>query len=488
MYVRLMVDNGRVRVDGDKKAKLGSSRRMGPWANWKWDGLNLRAEVDRYGHYPLFWAATDGGVAVSDSIAELLRLGASGRFDDDAIAAFLRLGFFLGDDTPFKSIRAFPPSGALTWQVGSGVDVEGVGIKRAIDHSMTRSEAVDGFVERFRQAVSKSLPAQPERTALPLSGGRDSRHIAIELHRLGFRPGLVVSQRHFPSRCDDDADVAARVCAELGWPIEIVRQVANPVRSEIEKNRIFDCLTDEHAWFLPSAQRMKERGMTSVFDGIAGDVLSKGLFVREAWIDLGRTGNVAEWLKAMPAQRFGCEESGLMALLGTEFRQRWGWERALQRVTEEFSRHADDDDPVNSLMFWNRTRREIAPFLIRYLPGAEVITPYLDTAVFDFLWALPTRLLEDHRLHDEAIAAAAPPFAQLPFERSGLGPDIAGHNATMMRCLASRPMFWTPSKVLNQRWLLPRIAASLISPKVGRSAGWYAPWAVWLRSLEKLSS
>ena len=104
MYIRISRFEGRVAVQGETSGRFGSAeRKIGPWAQWHWDGSRLLAEVDRYGFYPLFYAQLPDGLALSESIAELLSLGVSAEFDDAAMAAFLRVGFFLGEDTPFRA-------------------------------------------------------------------------------------------------------------------------------------------------------------------------------------------------------------------------------------------------------------------------------------------------------------------------------------------------------------------------------------------------
>lgn len=488
MHIDVRIVGERVTQEGAAEAAFGSAARgMGMWAAWRWDGTELRAEVDRYGFYPLFYCPLGDGIAVSDSIAELLRLGASREFNDGGIAAFLRLGFFLGEDTAFAAISAFPPGGRLTWQREAGLRVEGRTIPRKPDSSSGRAQAVGGYVELFRSAMARVLPDDPAVTALPLSGGRDSRHIALELKRLGFQPGLVISQRHFASRSDEDAEVASALSAALDWPITIVPQSRDPVGAELEKNRRFDCVTDEHSWFVPCAQRIVAAGVRYVFDGIAGDALSGGLFVRKPWIELGRSGRLDRVLDVVPGSGYGASETALGCLLASPYLRRWGRDAAQGRVAREISQYRVDDNPLNQFFFWNRTRREIAPFMIRYLPGVEVLTPYLDAEVFDFLWNLPTALLEDHRLHDEAIARAAPEYAQIPFEGGSRPHDPDTHTACLMRGMARRLMFWWGDGILNRTWLRPRLTAAALSRARARGAGWYVPWAIWLACLERLA-
>lgn len=54
---------------------------------------------------------TRRSTGISTSLVQLLELGAPGEWNDAAMAVFLRLGFFLGEDTPVVHIRAMPPNG-----------------------------------------------------------------------------------------------------------------------------------------------------------------------------------------------------------------------------------------------------------------------------------------------------------------------------------------------------------------------------------------
>jgi hypothetical protein len=437
--------------------------------------------------YPIFYATLPDGIAISDSIAELIQLGAPTSFDDDAMAAFLRLGFFLAEDTPFLAIRAMPPGGRLHWQDGR-LQVDGALIPRVADTGTSHREAVDGYVTLFREAIGNNPPSDPARCVLPLSGGRDSRHIALELHRRGIRPALALTQRHFASRSDEDVRVAGILCQALGWPHTAVAQTSDPLASELEKNRLFDCLTDEHGWFLPSARVIRSAGMETVYDGLAGDALSQSIFCVRGWDALAASDGLEKLGEAI-RHVFGAEPAALDVLLQPQWRLRWGEERARARILRELRRHESGDNVVDQFMFWNRARREIAPFLIRYLPGARVITPYLDEALFDFLWNLPGWIIHACDFHDAALHAGYPAFSHIPFERKNtVATDPRTHHAALMRGMARRTGFWKEAGLLDRRWLRPRLLKALIHPRAAGDSGWYVNWLPWLRSLEILAA
>ena len=114
------IDREQPRTTGPCTVSLGRELANGEGVScrWEWgdDGFTLRN--DRFGFYPTYYFATDDRFGVSPSIVDLAHGGARVEFDDDAMAVFIRLEFFLGADTPFRAIRAVPPGCTLRWRDG----------------------------------------------------------------------------------------------------------------------------------------------------------------------------------------------------------------------------------------------------------------------------------------------------------------------------------------------------------------------------------
>ena len=129
-FISLEWEGDRANVRGDFRASNGqrvqlpAGRGGGLYSSWAWDGTTLEAETDPLGFSPLFYSAKGTDVRLSTSLLRLLAEGTDAALDDDAIGVFLRIGLFLGEETPFRHIRCLPPGGRLRWRAGA-IEISG---------------------------------------------------------------------------------------------------------------------------------------------------------------------------------------------------------------------------------------------------------------------------------------------------------------------------------------------------------------------------
>ena len=408
VHISITVAHGAVRSDGCPTYRLGqrTGDRDGIFAEWEWDGARLVANTDRYGLYPIYYYATDSTVAVSSSVARLLELGAPRDLDDAAVAVFLSLGFFLGEATAFRSIHSLPPGARLEWAPGV-CRVSATGLTIPKEQRLSRSSAIDGYIELFREAIRRR-PAEG-RDCLTLSGGRDSRHILLELCRAGRPPALALTSELYPPATLDDVELARRIAG-----VTNVRHVVVPAPrrrwiAESQKNRMTSWCTDEHTWLL-NAAAVAAREATTLYDGIGGDVLSAGLFLQKIPLTLIRHSVEAFAEQVTP-------HYGVRDFVAPHVRRRFSIEKAHEQVAAEAARHVQAPNPVGSFYFWNRTRREIALSPYALFAGVPTVySPYIDHALFDHLTSLPAEFFLDHTFHDDTIRRAYPRYAEIPFQ------------------------------------------------------------------------
>jgi asparagine synthetase B (glutamine-hydrolysing) len=272
---------------------------------------------------------------------------------------------------------------------------------------------MEAYLRVFRQAMGRRAPKHP--AIVPLSGGRDSRHILFELLAQGHRPELCITHEHFPPRHNEDVRIARLVAEAAGVRHRTVRQARSRLRAEIRKNLETGFCTDEGAQLLTLARSLEGMPGTTLYDGIGGDVLSAGLFLDPESHAAMTTGDFTALARRLTKKR----QQQLEFVLRPTALSRFGWDLAVERTAEELARHAKAPNPVGSFFFWNRTRREIALGPYQILSG-EVLAPYLDHDVYDLLSATPADILIDRTFHTDVIARGYPQFANLPFEDSSV--------------------------------------------------------------------
>ena len=452
-------------AEGDLACEVGHRIRLldgsvdGIYAGWAWNGREVVVDQDRYGFFPLFeWRSGDTRVLSTDLLT-LIEQGAPRALDLDALSVFVRVGFFAGADTPFKAIRAVLPPPLPPRRL-----------------PVSRAEAVDGFIDLFRQAMTRRLPSGP--FVMPLSGGRDSRHILFELLEGPRRPAACVTVRHFPPRANDDELIARDLCAALAVEHRVISQPGNRALLERQKNAATHLCTDEHAHFVILAEHLRAH-TRETYDGIAGDVLSQSTYLRpdvHALFTRGDYRGVAAYI--LDGYGTTMSDSALERVLAPEVGRELSRERAVARLTAEIAQHADAANPVGSFFLSSRTRREIALAPYGLMRDLTVYAPYLDRDLFDFLSALPAELLMDRSLHTDAIARAWPQHARMPYERKGLKvPDRWAQRRAAAASIAavlrrrSRPY-------LRRATLLPMLAATLADGAAERL--WPTPLVLYL--------
>lgn len=471
---------------GMRGHKIGGPRSQtddGIFVEWLWDGDKLQVRNDRYGMQPLFYFADENQVAISNSILRLLEAGASRELDDAALAAALRIGFFLGEDTPFRAIRAIPPQATLEWRDGR-LKMTG-GITIAPRREMSRKAAMEAYIDLFRAAIKRRPPSHHP-VIVPLSGGRDSRHIVLELCHQGIRPHHCVTARSFPwPVIKTECEAASQLCQSLGLRQITLDQPESRLEAEIRKNLMTDFCAFEHSWFGVVADYLKNHAGT-VYDGIGGDVLSAGLFLTKERIEHFERERFAELADDLfPAT----SDRAILRLLRPELARRFNREVAFERFKVECRQHLAAANQVGSFHFWNRTRRLIAlcPYgMLRDVP--EVFSPYLDRELFDLLASLPARLFADYTFHTETIKLAYSEYAEIPFAESRHSDENYQEHYQQLARETIRYLLQTGGRRwMRGRYLIPRLIRPLIFSGDSTNVEWLATSALYYAQLSEVA-
>lgn len=381
----------------------------GTWAEWEYDGNEFRFSNDRLGFFPLYYYNYEGNVGVSTSIIDLVAKGVVPlTLDNEAMAVFVRLGYFLNSDTPFKHIRRVPPACKIRWREGEfELSTEGY-ISSPLIQGVSRASAIKEYGEIFQNTINMMVHNENEKIGVPLSGGRDSRHIALALSqaKTNIHAFLTVNK-------DDDYLIARNVARELGiTQIVLNQKETSRFDMEVRKNYLTSFCSDEHAWILPLSDYINRNKFTVIYDGIAGDILSSGYRLNKNRLNLFQEGKIE-----LLADRLLKGEKNVRSYLPKSLYKQFSRELAVNSLTNELKKHVDTPNPVGQFFFWNRTRREIAlvPWSI-FDQNISVMAPYLMRDNYDFLTGLPAEFFIGRQFHDRTINRYYDRYSHIPFE------------------------------------------------------------------------
>jgi hypothetical protein len=427
-------------------------RRDGEWSGWRVEAGALKVRLGRSDPSPLFVAERAGEISLSQNLLTLLER-ADLTLDADAISAFLHLGFFLDDRTPFQSIRAVLPGDRVT------LDASGLRWQRDAEPPPTPCElgldqVTDAFIEATRRAVASAAP--PERPFVhPLSGGRDSRLLLLEMKRQGRVPRECVTLAESPDH--PDAAIARQVSLALGIPHRVLKPDANGFEHELVNVDATHLCADEHNWLVPLAQELR-RVTPVVFDGLGGGVL-----YRAAFADAVAADN-EEQIALEIVERFRAPSPSALqlagALLGCKLLDR---SYVVGMVAEAIKRFSGEPNPVVRFVFTSRTWREVALVPRSMYRGIETVhTPLVHPEVTELARSLPASFFAANpKFQDHLIATAFPEAAHLPYvEKDGVFPPRALRPGSALSRVR-RSLWWRRHLDASDRALARRLEGDL---------------------------
>jgi hypothetical protein len=370
--------------------------------------------------------------------------------DYAAINVFLRTEFYLNGRTPFLELTRYAPSPIIV-----------------TESEIARDDAIDAYVDLFSTAVRRRLG---DANTVALSGGRDSRHILLELQEQRAPRLRAVS---VDLEMNSDGAIAQQITALAGVE-HLVVPPSRSIEAAFYTVRKTGLMSTEHAWM---AEVAKQRDDSIWWDGIAGDVLSAGHFLTDWNVKLyeeGRLEELADRIVA-PGKIPYFRDQSLFPRMD-----------AVKSLYEELTRHVNAANPVGSFYFWNRTRGNVGASAFGLLrpKGRITAAPFLDRDLWQFLASLPLRHVVDYQFHTDAIKRAYPRFADIPFAgRRQVERRVQRRNA--LRLLGALMM----ERPRHANWnTFVRVLAAVMIPSRASTIDWLLPAWVYGQTVERLVS
>ena len=364
--------------------------------------------TDALGMQDLFFRRHSGALYFSVRIDPLLDIS-TGQLHTDwaAWASIAAVTCPLGDATPFEEVRRM--IAATAWRARpdkldqmsfepSWLDAEPGG-------RVTAAEALD--------VVKKHVSKGRRRTVITLSGGWDSRLLAI-LARPG-RPRMVAWTTSNDDGRDRDIEYASNVARALRLKHRVlVPDAAAWLREHSVVRRRLNFQTTHHVWIMPLARVLHTR-REQIIDGLGGDVLFKSLFVDRAVVDAANAER-RRWLLWNSLEQKRLQHPKLLApkvAAAFEDLSRQSFDRAVRGF---------DDHPAAATLavLHTRTARAIASSAQWLLgPEASVRLPFVHPEVIATALKVPPDAKIGGNFYRAMLEAANPRVAALPSTNDG---------------------------------------------------------------------
>ncbi|MFM1547899.1 MAG: asparagine synthase-related protein [Lentisphaeria bacterium] len=194
----------------------------GHFAAVRQDDSGFMAVCDGIRSVPLFYSSSDDRHCLSDDPQQLVNDSDNRQLDDLSVAEFLMAGQVSNRYTLLSGVRQVQAGEAILLPAGSGE----INCYRYFEfqHAEPFDDSHEIIAERWdatlQRVIERELEAIGGRTvALPLSGGRDSRLIALMLKRIGYDNVICYG---YGQPGNDESVIAEQVASRLGYRWEFV--------------------------------------------------------------------------------------------------------------------------------------------------------------------------------------------------------------------------------------------------------------------------
>lgn len=334
-------------------------------------------------------------------------LGETGELDYKAISIFCALGFFLGEDTYFKTLKCLSPATRAIIS-DRGVEKQDPYFKwEYAPRDITFEQATDEFAHLFEK-ITRQLVGD-KKVILPLSGGLDSRSQAACLK--GRRNVFAYSYEFQGSF--EETKYGRDISCRLGWDFQ---------KYTIPKSYLWDCI-DKLARLNGCYSEFTHPRQMAIFDEYPamGDIFYLGHWGDVLYDDMGIADN-ASFEEQMKVLRKKVVKKGGLEL-GRLLWDGWG-------LSGDFNQELDSVlagllsgikiDNANARirafksMYWapRWTSVNLAVFQALH----PVALPYYHDEMCRFVCTVPEAYLAGRQMQIEYIKRKAPELAAIPWQ------------------------------------------------------------------------
>jgi hypothetical protein len=367
--------------------------------------------TDRFGYFPIYYAFENGRLFFGSTL-EYVKSKLKHRSPDyEAWEELLVLGEVIGDKSTVKQVKRL--------SYGARIEIRGGKMTLATfwKPEMPEPPMDEGAYIRENNALlgeAFALTANnPKRKVVLLSGGEDSRRLAVGAVKQGlavdFFTQASIYRGKYKVGVDRDVKLAAKVAEVLGRPhfIEAMPNEQQFLSNWKRRDNTlgYECIA--HEWLLPLASRIEPRAL--IYDGIVGDIAMNGHYFKEFPQAVKNYHNV----EALASMICGNESRVWLNEL------RRNTQSSLEtRVQELLASYPESPHRLTYYFILNHTRRKISCVsqLFRQF-GHSTCYPFLYYPLFMQSLRVDPNVMIDKFYQRECMAAQAAEVLSIPTTR-----------------------------------------------------------------------
>lgn len=428
--------------------------------------------TDAMGFYPLFYSM-DEGLSFANFIPHLKHRLVKPKINWDAWNELLNGGDIIGNKTTISGILRLREGEKICYRAGQ-VSFEHFSIIQAMVFVDSNT-----YIEKNNQLlndVMSRLTKNQHDIVIPLTGGHDSRRIAIIATGLAVDYTAVTQEVADISGYDVDTHIAKKVAKVLD--IKKYTKIDAPEHHMVHFNRVYKDYwcgfeSPQHEW---AANITKELAPNSlIFDGIIGDITVNNHPFFDPKLDIDIDYDVDYLAKRLYKEPLFRIQSELLS------------ESRFQSIKNEITRYPSDCNQVALFKTFNHARRNTGHWFSLFLhDGHNMALPYGDLSFFNQSLSLEPKERSKALYQRECMLKQHKVVAELESTRDNLASDYGkksgAKKATYVQQFYPQRMIKLDSSFFSlfegdsKIKVLDALVYRWLSPKILKNRSWkYVP-------------
>lgn len=370
--------------------------------------------TDRHRHYPVYLHRGKQWWAASTEMRCVVPWLERPKLNLNAVDLFMRCGELIDRMTPLEEIEVLPGGVRLCDRGGEVEEHRYWRFEFKIAPSQRFDACARDLGKRLKTALRR-VEAARLRLAVPLSGGLDSRLLL----------GLCENPCRIPSFTWGTAD-----CRDVRFADEFARRIGSPHQVHVWRPADFLPHWAEgadrtaggmgvHEMFMAPFVRLLADHGDAVLNGLAGDALLGGNFLKRSWLR-------ERSIRALAHQTWRWRVTPEQDNLTTRLLRRDAMPSSARELwTASIVAHRDGRpiEVLNEWLFENRVFRftNCGTMLLR--GGIESYAPFFDRDFVDAILRVPLEYRLKHRLYLEVLQRSCPAASVVRWQRTCLPPS-----------------------------------------------------------------